>query len=197
MGWKSSAVALWVILSVLSAPGIADADLIGDEIFVSNSWNYMAPESATIGDGIEFTWHADGNTTFDLYFDFDQTTLTITAPFLEPEAGYNWGIDDNAATFTGFDIPITGLSLASVNNMWDGFVTNFSFTSDSMTFDINGLSAGFGAEAIFDINPASAPVPEPATMLLFGSGLIALAGMGRRKFKSQSTQDGIHRSSSA
>jgi len=27
-----------------------------------------------------------------------------------------------------------------------------------------------------------APVPEPGAMLLFGSGLIGLAGLGRKKF---------------
>ncbi|MFP4539403.1 MAG: PEP-CTERM sorting domain-containing protein [Candidatus Paceibacterota bacterium] len=31
-------------------------------------------------------------------------------------------------------------------------------------------------------DPASAPVPEPATMMLFGTGLLALAGFGRKKF---------------
>ncbi len=45
--------------------------------------------------------------------------------------------------------------------------------------DLNGIADGF--DLAFHAN--ATPVPEPATMLLFGTGLIGLAGFSRRRKK--------------
>ena len=54
-------------------------------------------------------------------------------------------------------------------------ITWFSFTVSNSVYC-------FGMDEFFIDEDAPPPVPEPATMLLLGSGLLGLAGF-RRKFK--------------
>ncbi len=60
-----------------------------------------------------------------------------------------------------------------------------------LMFLILGVFVGVGSAMAVPFNDGGvsqsvSPVPEPATMLLFGFGLIGLAVLGRKKFKRRS-----------
>jgi hypothetical protein len=75
--------------------------------------------------------------------------------------GNNTGAEDNSAPFIG------------IKDLTGGNITDLLFTTD----------VGPNATAINTVSFTSSPVPEPASLMLLGSGLATLAGASRRRMR--------------
>ena len=90
---------------------------------------------------------------------------------------------DSSTGFWGYGYPLKAADNKSFVGVgeyhgtirFNGTYQVISFMDSSENW--HGLTVG--------VSPSAAPVPEPATMLLFGTGLAGLAAVGRRKNKKE------------
>ncbi|MFC1876697.1 PEP-CTERM sorting domain-containing protein [Thermodesulfobacteriota bacterium] len=146
-----------------------------------------APRDYTSGD---IFLNTNGDGVYDYVIDVDWSTLTydvfsldINSTLIDVYLTQNilsnpWKYESGGTLLSGYE-DLTFSSDSSGASGYSQFVTGFdlSFLGVDQDF-IAHFTMGCGNDNLMG---STAPVPEPATMLLLGTGLIGLVGVGRKK----------------
>jgi hypothetical protein len=181
------------IAPVPGSVGHLDFDLLGTDhftVYYDDSADFSSTNIATAIDGVKWMEVVAGGSFYEGIND------TIVSPF-SASVNKNWmNLDTNA---TGYPIiPMPWSSTAGIDpihtylgNVHGDHIVDMYFESKLQNIMPGGNPAiggpGGGLWDYLSEDPVYLyAVPEPATMLLLGSGLIGLAGAARRKKKLQS-----------
>lgn len=168
--------------------GVAYADMISGEISFSGGFETTGGTDLSDATGLDFaggddisgTLFVTGSTDdfstiawgdMGTIYDFEFASISSGAFTLWEVGDFTFtlatlSIDDQTTT----DLDLSGTGYLSSLGYEDTYA-EWNFSSNTVT----------GATFSWSSTTAASPVPEPSTMLLFGTGLTGLASIGRRK----------------
>jgi len=92
------------------------------------------------------------------------------------------GLDDTGTLLATLDLPVTPSGGGTCDTSYcPWFPIGVSFDGTAMSVDFGGSANYIGFDNITLGAPVPAGTPEPASLMLFGSGLFGLAGFIRRR----------------
>lgn len=150
----------------LSTTGVA---AIGS--YSANAWGPVDLAVGDTSDSIDFF-------TIDWFAGIGAGTITANINFIDPTSPAS-----DTGNVSGWSFAI----LSDIDIIWGAPVSIYYGNGGEFILDLDDIGGGLQCGSSYTISGTiknvseSAPVPEPATMVLFGIGLMGLAGISRRK----------------